>query len=102
MNSGNIKCCLLWLFVGVFISPTNSAANQEAEYTSLVKSFINKQKAQSEADKLMTGAREDIQNDKMKAISELKNQVGQLAIEIAEKVVKGARSGCPFSSSGKL
>jgi F-type H+-transporting ATPase subunit b len=47
-----------------------------------------KGKAQSEADRLINTARETIQNEKMAAIAELKNQVGLLSIEIAEKVLR--------------
>jgi len=45
-------------------------------------------KAQSEADRMITSAREAIQNEKMAAITELKNQVATLSIEIAEKVIR--------------
>ena len=47
-----------------------------------------KAKAQKEADRLLTIARENIHNEKMAAISELKNQVATLSIEIAEKILK--------------
>lgn len=45
-------------------------------------------KAQEEANKIMVSARENIQHEKMAAITELKNQVAQLSIEIAEKILK--------------
>lgn len=45
-------------------------------------------KAQSEGDRLINIARETIQNEKMAAITELKNQVATLSIEIAEKVIR--------------
>ena len=45
-------------------------------------------KAQTEADRMITIAREAIQNEKMSAITELKNQVATLSIEIAEKIIK--------------
>ena len=47
-----------------------------------------KSKASKEADKLIATARENIQNEKMAAITELKNQVATLSIEIAEKILK--------------
>jgi F-type H+-transporting ATPase subunit b len=47
-----------------------------------------KNKAQKEADRIMTSARENIQNEKLAAIAELKNQVATLSIEIAEKILK--------------
>lgn len=45
-------------------------------------------KAQTEGDRLINIARETIQNEKMAAITELKNQVATLSIEIAEKVIR--------------
>lgn len=48
----------------------------------------SKVKAQEEADKIMASARQNIHHEKMAAISDLKNQVAQLSIEIAEKIVK--------------
>ena len=45
-------------------------------------------KAQTEADRMIASARESIQNEKMAAITELKNQVATLSIEIAEKVIR--------------
>lgn len=47
-----------------------------------------KGKAQAEADKLITAAREAIENEKMAAVTELKNQVATLSVEIAEKILK--------------
>lgn len=47
-----------------------------------------KANATVEADKVIEAAREQIQNEKMSAITELKNQVATLSIEIAERVLK--------------
>ena len=47
-----------------------------------------KEKANKEADKILTSANEQIANEKMKAITELKNSVAVLSIDIAEKVLK--------------
>lgn len=44
--------------------------------------------ANVEAEKIVTAARENIQHEKMAAITELKNQVAVLSIEIAEKILK--------------
>jgi len=54
------------------------------------ESIINeaKSKATEAADKILTSARENITNEKMAAITELKNYVATLSIEIAEKVLK--------------
>ena len=46
-----------------------------------------KGQATAEADRITAGARENIQNEKMAAITELKNQVAHLSIEIAEKIL---------------
>ena len=47
-----------------------------------------KNEAQSEAKKIISQAQETIQNEKKAAISDLKNQVATLSIDIAEKVLK--------------
>ena len=44
--------------------------------------------ASKEASRIISSARESIQNEKMAAITELKNQVATLSIEIAEKILK--------------
>ncbi|MFN6038297.1 MAG: F0F1 ATP synthase subunit B [Bacteroidota bacterium] len=54
------------------------------------ESIVNeaKSKAKDEADRMISIAREQINNEKMAAITELKNQVASLSIEIAEKILK--------------
>lgn len=52
-----------------------------------------KEKASVEADKIVAIARENINNEKMAAITELKNQVAHLSIEIAEKILKQELTG---------
>ncbi|MCB0485976.1 MAG: F0F1 ATP synthase subunit B [Flavobacteriaceae bacterium] len=47
-----------------------------------------KEEAKAQANKLVEQARTTIQNEKLAAITELKNQVAELSINIAEKVVK--------------
>ena len=44
--------------------------------------------AGEEADKIIAAARLAIQNEKMAALTELKNEVGKLSLEIAEKLVR--------------
>jgi len=51
-----------------------------------------KTKATQEADRILAAARENIKNEKMAAVSELKNQVAVLSIEIAEKILKNELS----------
>lgn len=51
-----------------------------------------KTKAKTEADRILTSAREQINNEKNAAITELKNQVATLSIEIAEKILRSELS----------
>ena len=51
-----------------------------------------KDKAKVEADKILITAKEQINNEKMKAITELKNQVAEMSIDIAEKILKSELS----------
>jgi len=51
-----------------------------------------KDKAKLEADKVLITAKEQINNEKMKAITELKNQVASMSIDIAEKILKSELS----------
>lgn len=45
-------------------------------------------KANAEADRIIENARESIEYEKMAAITELKNQIAVLSIEIAEKILQ--------------
>ncbi len=47
-----------------------------------------KEKAESEYSKILESAKEDIRNEKMAAITDLKKQVADLSIHIAEKVIR--------------
>jgi F-type H+-transporting ATPase subunit b len=47
-----------------------------------------KEKAKEEAQKIVANAKEQIEHQKMAAIVDLKNQVGKISIEIAEKVIR--------------
>lgn len=44
--------------------------------------------AKEEAEKIIASARESIKNEKLAAVTEIKNQVASLSIDIAEKLVK--------------
>ena len=46
-----------------------------------------KTEAKNEANKIISQAQEAIQNEKRAAVNELKNQVAQISLEIAEKVI---------------
>ena len=59
------------------------ARNTRAELISTAK-----EEAQAEADKILTQAQEAIQNEKRAAINELREQVGSIAMDIAEKVLQ--------------
>ena len=47
-----------------------------------------KLKASEEANKMITSAKEAIENEKMAALVTLKNEVGKLSLEIAEKIIR--------------
>lgn len=47
-----------------------------------------KEKAGDEANNIVAQAREQIQNEKMAVLTDLKNQVAEMSIEIAEKVLE--------------
>lgn len=47
-----------------------------------------KDKATLEADKIIISAKEQINNDKMKAVTELKNNVAKISIQMTEKILK--------------
>lgn len=51
-----------------------------------------KAKASAEYEKVLSGAKADIRNEKMAAINELKNQVAGLSLEIAEKILRSELS----------
>lgn len=51
-----------------------------------------KNTANKEGERMLASARENIQNEKNAAISELKNQVATLSIEIAEKILRSELS----------
>jgi len=46
------------------------------------------EKARSESQKILNNAKQEIENQKLAAMTDLKNQVGTIAIEIAEKVLR--------------
>jgi F-type H+-transporting ATPase subunit b len=47
-----------------------------------------KQTAKAEADALLARAREEIRNEKNAALTAMKNQVGELSIEVAERILR--------------
>ena len=51
-----------------------------------------KDKAGVEADKVIAAARESIKNEKTAAIAEIKTQVAELSVQIAEKILKAELS----------
>lgn len=51
-----------------------------------------KDKANKEAEKLVSTAKEQILNEKMKALTELKNHIADLSIEMAEKILSSELS----------
>jgi len=47
-----------------------------------------KERAKAEAEALLARARTDIQNEKNAAITEMKNQVAELSIQVAERILR--------------
>ncbi len=47
-----------------------------------------KGRAKAEGDAMLARAREEIRNEKNAAITEMKNQVGELSIEVAERILR--------------
>jgi F-type H+-transporting ATPase subunit b len=47
-----------------------------------------KDRARIEADKMIADARQQIEQQKMAALTDVKNQIGVLAVEVAEKVLR--------------
>lgn len=52
-----------------------------------------REKAKEEASKIATNAMRDIENQKNAAITEVKNEIGNMAISIAEKVIRKELKG---------
>lgn len=52
-----------------------------------------KNQARLEAQKLVANAKHDIENQRMAAVTDLKNQVGLMAVEIAEKIIRKDLAG---------
>lgn len=52
-----------------------------------------REKANDEANRIVENAKESIQYEKMAAITEMKNELATLSIEIAEKIVREELSG---------
>ena len=48
----------------------------------------SKQKAAEEANRIILSAKESIQNEKMAAITDLKDQLAELSMEVARKILK--------------
>ncbi len=78
----------------ILIEARNERDNLLKEARDVKDSIIGeaKSKATKEAERIMVAAREQIQNEKNAAITELKNQVATLSIEIAEKILKSELS----------
>lgn len=52
-----------------------------------------KEKAKEEAQKIVVNATQEIENQRMAAVTDLKNQAGLMALEIAEKLIRKELSG---------
>ena len=61
---------------------------KEARYIKNQTISEAKNKASIEAEKIIFSAKEQIKNEKMKAMIELKNEVADISIQMAEKIIK--------------
>ena len=61
---------------------------KEARATSAEMVALAKTNAQTEANKIIAQSQEAIINEKRTAVNELKNQVAQISLEIAEKIIE--------------
>ncbi len=68
---------------------------KEAKDTSTRMVNEAKDKAKEEAGKILEGARLEITNQKNAAMQEVQNEVGLMALQIAEKVLKKELAGSP-------
>jgi len=48
----------------------------------------SKEKAKEEADRIIAGAKESIENEKMAAMTDLKNQLAEMSLEIATRILE--------------
>jgi len=64
------------------------------EAREMKEKIVNEAKSQADADaaKILDSAKDQIHNEKMKAITELKNHVAEMSIDIAEKILKAELS----------
>lgn len=60
-----------------------------AEARKIKESIIDesKQRASEEANRIVMSAKESIQNEKMAVMTDLKNQLGELSLEVARKIL---------------
>lgn len=61
---------------------------QEARQTANALVDEAREKAKAEAERIVAGAAEEINNQKMAALIDVKNKAGQMALDIAEKVLR--------------
>ena len=87
INSNVVIACIDAFFPAVH-KPTVIVTDQASIHTRDAIVAEAKNKAQAEANKIMAQTRESINNEKIAAISELKNQVAAMSIEIAEKILR--------------
>lgn len=65
------------------------------EANEIKDSIVNeaKTKAKDEANKIVASAKQEIEHQRMAAITDIKNQVGTMAIDIAEKIIRKELQG---------
>ena len=60
---------------------------------------LAKERAKAEGDAMLSRAREDIRNEKNAAVAEMKNEVAQLSIQVAERILRD-KLGDPAAQKG--
>ncbi|RMF32669.1 MAG: ATP synthase F0 subunit B [Bacteroidetes bacterium] len=66
---------------------------KEAKEAAMAFEAEQREKTKEKMKKMLADAKEQIENQKMAAIVELKNEVGNMALEIAEKVIRQKLQG---------
>jgi len=88
--TGLVFVSLLFVLTKFIWKPILGAVNAREQKIAAVKMVEDaKNTAKSEAEKVLSAARQSIEAEKAAAIAELKTQVASFSLEIAEKVVRG-------------
>ncbi len=74
----------------IMLEARAQSAQMLKEAKDMKETIINKAKEETKAvaDKMIAEAQQQIQQQKMAALTEVKNEIGKLAVEVAEKVIR--------------